>query len=230
MNRLGRIALLGALAGCGRFGFDPLSSGCETASTLFCDDFESGDLSRWLFRQGDVAITTPAHGGANAARASISEGPGFASLSVRAAAYALEPALYLRAWVYFPAEFTFEHTNLLTLQKSANAEQITVAIFADAVALYLNTSAELSREGGPIPRDTWSCLELDVTVDDVSGGVELRLGGSGPPVRVSGVDSVPFGGIDELILGITFAVDTQPAASLYLDDIVLAATPPGCGP
>ncbi|HUS27099.1 MAG TPA: hypothetical protein VMZ53_01270 [Kofleriaceae bacterium] len=221
-------------AGCGRVGFDPLAANADgslartcadISNVIACDDFETG-LDGWGVPPGIVVVSSPIHGGSGAIEVTIDAG-GSANLYVTPAAMAAASQLAARAWYYMPTNAALDHANVMTLQSVSNQLTAFVAGPAGNFNLYANMAGGiLSPAGAAIPRDRWFCMELDLVVGP-SGSAAMRIDGA-PAGTISNVDTRTPGGYTEWLVGVGFSLGTQPAFTFFIDDVVLATTPPGC--
>ena len=92
------------------------------------------------------------------------------------------------------------------------------------------TSSSASYSGPPIVRERWTCVELDVIVDDVAGSLEMRIDGVTEAMATS-IDTRLTNSYRVLQLGLPYAdYPGQGAITVYFDDVYLGRQPAGCGP
>ena len=234
-----------AMAACGRVGFDegrvafdaagdapPVPRACAIDGvTLFCDDFELPDLAGWDHAVADVArVGTPVRTGTGALRARIATGPEASWVGVAPPSFAAQPAVYLRVWAYVTGDSSLVQANLLTLLNSSTMEELTVLGYGDELRLWRHTSSDEGYAAGAVvQRDRWICIELDVTVDDVAGRIELRMDGTPAITDAGPVDTRVAGELEYLNLGLPWTDTAQGAATVHFDDVHLGTAPVGCG-
>jgi hypothetical protein len=199
---------------------------------IFCDDFETGDLSHWNGKIGGslasvtVDATQPYRGKYALDARSTPFGFGDLGLGGAGSAAATEgispsPAtLWVRAYVYHAAAPPpFEMVLALssgTLGFAAGAGQAgTWAVTQDDRA----SPDEISPV--PIALDHWTCVELGL--DETSHLVSLYIDGQKALAFTPARSTL----IRKLEAGLV-SVPSGPAAQVYLDDVALAASRIGC--
>jgi hypothetical protein len=210
-------------------GEDRATSAPCPAGAFFCDDFESGDLSRWgrfapsADDAGIVAVfstdasVTP-YQGSHALLAQRLGGTGAAEV-----AESIPPLaggmLAMRVYVYIAgASDTPPSTSLLALLARSDAgayEPYTTVDFFQSSGLVLGTNAYDSPDAGaqfggalPVGNGAWFCLEWDV----VAGGA-ATIFVDGRPSPASSLRTTV--GYNQMLLGITHA---DQAAIARFDD------------
>jgi hypothetical protein len=227
------IALLTA---CGRVGFETVDATSDVPrcrvddTTIFCDDFEGPDLTRWDVVTRVTRDSPVPHAGSGAARASITGAPDSAWLEATPAMLPELPRLSVRVWFYATAGSSLGHANLITLRNSASAEEVTIFWSAAELRAYVDTSSTASYPSTAfLQHERWTCVELDVVIDDTAGALELRVDGA-VAIQTSSFDTRVAGDFDQLKVGLNYsAAPQQLAATIYFDDVHLGATAVGCG-
>ncbi len=244
VNR-GWLAAAGLVAGCGRFGFAPrpqadahvavdgasydVSPMNCPAFAVFCDDFESGDLSRWADMDeagnGSVTVTSSmAHSGTFALH-----GVGPAAMAGGTAGNVLRPnaivsgPIAIREWMYAPQPMIgFDAVLQLGLPSTGY-----LLVAGDSVGNWvvdedvdLNIYDNYSSD--PAPVGVWTCIELDFNYPP-SGHFQLFVN------DVSEVDVLsqdPAPAYTEISVGV---IRAEPAGwDVFVDDVVVAQQHIGC--
>jgi hypothetical protein len=166
------------IAGCGRVAFDPVggnggdgsvASSCPTFA-LFCDGFESGDISAWSGRSVATGGTVVAsqehvHAGSFALDATM---PMLANGSVAAVLHDFPPAssgvIAVRVWIY-TLQPLIDYNAPLNFVDVFGHYALVAGAGPNWVISEKSTGGGLVNHfGTPIPPvDTWTCVELDVT-------------------------------------------------------------------
>jgi hypothetical protein len=204
------------------------------AGSIFCDDFETGDLGKWtatsIKQAGDsvvVQTTTKAHG-TYALKAIAS---GTASASVYAEAVEVftptAPPLALRANVYFPT--TLAHFDQVIALYENNASSTNeFSIGGDDQGYWVvseNEATAPDQRSDMVPTDAgkWHCVEL---VIDAAGMVTLYVDNHkliGPWARVT--TGISY---STLLVGVTRSVDANETA--FIDDVAVGPSRLYCPP
>jgi hypothetical protein len=229
-----------ALSGCGsddyvigRFRDDH----CQAyEGALVCSGFERPDLSEW----SDVIVVNQASVAQTDARAHEGEGAlhaasrGDESAGVVAAEFPAVTSgeVYLRAYVFVPAEPITETMNLFFLGDYAtpdpfagtdfNIERDALSIYSPGNAPDRVTSATL------FPRDRWVCFELAMTLSKDAGAVRVSLDGA-LGLEQTGMNTLPDGGVHLLRAGVDWSSLQTAPFDVYIDDLVVDTAPIGCG-
>ena len=203
------------------------------AGSLFCDDFESGNLSKWTgatvkLDAGSVGVqsTIEAHG-TWALRALANGAPGadvYANAEKDFAPTA--PPLAIRANVYFPT--TLQHfDHVIALYENGTGSIHAFAIGGDDNANWViaeneSTVPDHSSDMVPTGAGQWHCVEL---VIDAAGMVTLFVDNHqliGPFARASAVS------YSTLLVGVVRSVDADYVA--YIDDVAVGPSRLYCPP
>lgn len=239
--------MLVVLAACGRVAFDGVdapsadapsadapsadapSGGCP-AFSLFCDDFESGDFSRWTFTDVDapavlvVANTTPFQG---AFVLDANSPPNAVSLQASANYhFAVRSTGVLAGRFYFQLQTPL--ANYSSMIGFYDGDDDYVAIGGDEDANWV--ASEESTAGGLMdlrttiatpPTGSWNCAELVYTFAPAQ--LQLFVNGTAVidvPSTVSGASFL------RMLIGITRA--DAVGFHVLIDDVVLADQRIGC--
>lgn len=139
------------------------------------------------------------------------------------------PQFFVRMYVRVPEALTLTDVAILHLGGPADDVGINVDIQEeDRFELFLPENGD-SVDSSPsaFPRAQWTCLQLDVAVDDTAGSALLRLDGSAV-AQIEGVDTRPPNGVELFTVGADWSADTQAPGSLEFDDVALDTSPVGC--
>ncbi|MGZ3440886.1 MAG: LamG-like jellyroll fold domain-containing protein [Polyangia bacterium] len=206
---------------------------CPT-NAIFCDDFETGNLSKWTSSSvkqdaGTLGVqsTTKKHG-SYALRALANGMPGGDVYAEAERGFPpTAPPFALRANVYFPA--TLGHFDqLIAIYENPSGSINSFAIGGDGNNSIWEVSENESTAGDrlsdmvPTGAGQWHCVEL---VIDAAGMVDFYVDGHhliGPFARASAVT------YSTLLVGVTRSVDTDFTA--YIDDVAIAPTRLYCPP
>ncbi len=191
---------------------------------IACDDFN-----------GSKSGTTVAVAGATLTRDGYLEVATGASASAAHVSFngVTAGALYLRFSLYVPSG-----TSLVGLTVARLGALAVRSDFGVDLNLVRGGEVELSTSIGriagldtyTIPRDRWICVLLNSeTIDDRTGAAHAELDGA-RVVAATGLDTEPTGGISGAAAGSESVFTGQGAATLYVDNIVLASDPPGLCP
>ena len=231
------------LAGCGRLGFGdlgdagggdagggdvavfPLGEACPTFA-IFCDGFETGDVSAWTGNILTPGATLSAdndivHTGRFALAAdvpAISSGA-FAALDESYSSTSTG-MLAIRAWIYAPSSFG-EFSGPLILTDVGNVHQVLLS--GDLSMLWTVSEGGVDHHSTmSVVGATWSCVELDYTFG-TPATIDLYL----DDANIESVSAVDGGAdFDEVIVGVARA--SAAGEDAVVDDVVIALQHIGC--
>jgi hypothetical protein len=207
---------------------------CAAPGALVCDDFEGGQLPYWSVWLGPPAFGSlqgcVVHGGSRAL---------FVQANTPNQAQIVQPlptptgsgSLFLRTFVYLPSGQTLpDWTVLYEVWDSPTSatDKISLDLHADG-SLDANDSVAgggtISTGAITLPRDKWTCLELEVVVDKTNGAVRIHMddtqvAASASPMRTRGNQA-----FTTVLQG---AVVAAGSLSIYYDDFVAATQRVGC--
>jgi hypothetical protein len=207
---------------------------------IFCDDFETGNFSRWETANPPalpnvlevssakswrgkyamhVSVSDPADSGNTFY---VNAHQGFGALS--------SGTFALRAYVYVPAGSTYGAFFVLTHDTS----QTETVIFGPETCTNSTTTCLYSATVGSgvdiaanatvaLPTDQWNCVEWVVELGD-AGGVAGYVGG-GLVFQASGDTADPAGGFSAIDVGFMGALGGE---SVYIDDLAVSTQRLGC--
>lgn len=204
------------------------------ASSIFCDDFESGDLGKWtstsIKQAGDsvaVQSTTKAHG-TYALKAIASGASGASDYAEAVKVFTpTAPPLALRANVYFPTTLAhFDHVIALYQDNASSTNEFSIG--GDDQGYWVVSENEASapdQRSDMVPTDAgkWHCVEL---VIDSAGMVTLYVDNHkliGPWARVT--TGISY---STLLVGVTRSVDANYTA--FIDDVAVGPSRLYCPP
>lgn len=203
------------------------------AGAIFCDGFESGDISRWLWdseSNGTVVIQNASHyRGSYAMRGDwTADATAEAYLEARPLTGTRSGDLYLRGYFFMPSSTTFDSLNVYGVGEAGGANDSVVVTFrAGELGVYPSIPDRTYASSAAVPRDRWFCLELHIRVAD-SGSVELFLDGASILTQ-SAIDTLPALGYTRLTAGVDqYTPRTTPSGHMYFDELVLDDAPIGC--
>jgi hypothetical protein len=205
------------------------------ASARVCSGFERADLSDWsapmIERSGQIERTSVrTHSGSGALHASSTAMMSVAVLSASFAP-ALSGALYLRAYLYVPANLPTETMNILFLGNEASGAAfsgIDLNLQDGALQVYSSASDPQRQTGSlAIPRERWFCLRARIALDAADGAVQAYIDAA-LALDARGVDTLPSGGVQQLHAGIGWSSEQDAFFEIYFDDIVLDSVPVAC--
>ena len=246
------LALVVVLIGCGRVGFDPVTSATHCASgpcpdagfdteqvcpagSVVCGDFARGLGSFDVFgaEDGDIGVIVDAPGSATGAALELTHGDGGDGFVLAEARFEpiVDGTLYGRALLQVDADAAIpEYAVLLELDDgNANGEQkISVDLHADDSLNFVMTTAS-PHLGRPTKADTirrgeWTCLTFAIELADDGQAALTR--DHEELVHVDGEDTVPSGGHSRFSLGMTGP--SMRAGSVRFDAVALARSPLAC--
>ncbi len=213
-----------------------LDTACRGSTARLCESFEATRLpSSWFnaVGSGQVGLSTSTHArGARALEASISPSASSQALVGRTAfAGETSGSFYLRAHVFVTAAAVGAGQTLTLLGLGEAVPPyagVSMGISGTEVQLSLTTASQYPTSGGySFPTGSWQCVELAVSVSDFGGSASIKVGGS-TVVSASGLDTRPAAGISNMLAGILYASPNHPAASVYVDELMVARTPLPC--
>lgn len=202
---------------------------------IFCDGFETATPTApapWstVYESADSelsVVTSPVAFGRSASRSRVSTPREEATFSRNIAVG--EGELWVRLFVHVPSGSAVDGLGIVYLQGGTE----------DGVALQLRTggrldvwvgvepSTVLPGSGATVPLGRWACVEMHVTATDSDGAVSLYVDGA-PAATHGGRDMLPDGGFRELMVGIENTSDAQEPATVFVDEVALSRSRPGC--
>lgn len=201
---------------------------CVGAGVVFCDGFEDPPETRWdeVCQMAGTAVrdTTRHHGGASSLRVDI-QASGQAAVVVNPFTLA-DGELHMRAWFYVPSGPALEHLDVMNAF-NPTSDSLSALVFQEALGVWSQPAGDGADGTTSMPRDVWACLELKVDLDDVIGSMELSLGGVVMASFIA-ADTLPDNGITDVAFGIPHSEGSQPAISIWVDDVAVGTQPIGC--
>lgn len=214
----------------------PDDTACDDvhAGALFCDGFESAGFLAWdrlRTRDGTVTqSTTTRHRGMGAMHSQTTAGSGRADAEASPLSALSSGELWIRTYLYLPSGFDLVDMNVTTVHEAVSP-YVGVGmgmIAGDRPYIWFGTEGRSAHAPAvTVPRDRWTCWELHIVLDDVSGSADLSIDGVTVAME-TGVDTVPGGGMTILVSGLGYTDPTQSSAELFLDELVVDDAPIGC--
>jgi len=215
---------------------DALASSCAAEGALVCESFDRpfpAEYSTWQDETMSASIQNCEVLEGEGALHYESSAAGQSQTRIRLSAPVSSGPLHARFFVRLTAGTVLpEQLQLLELWESDGTSvpgRITVFLGGDGVPrVYVGASdTTLSPSASmPLPRDTWSCLELSVDVEATDGGAALALDGE-EVLSGSGFATLPAEPISVAVIEGQPTSDTE-GIELYLDELVIATAPIGC--
>ena len=215
----------------GPAGLDSTSCDDVHAGALFCDGFEGAPV--WTGQRMQSATVTVStenvYRGSSALKVSLAGGATSAG-----SFYAMNPLggittgkLYIRGYFYIPSGTPATHLLLLWAAGTGTPPANGVGYAVDNEFAYgeNNIKPVGFSAGVDVPRDKWTCLEMEIdigTTGNLSWTVDGAFGGG-----VGGND-VPTGGYQRFEVGVVDAPSTQAPIDVYVDEVVADTAPIGC--
>lgn len=210
----------------------PDPTGCDDlhAGALLCDGFESdADFAEWTENRGASETMTPVYRGDWAMRATSSTSDNTNYVFERFTDVT-SGELFVRTYVYLPSGSPAEHLVLAQLEEGgAPWDYAHVALRSGALRVgHRKGSTYVYRDGPPMPRDRWVCLELRVEVAS-AGTVQMFVDGASAASFSADTNlSRPY---STFYIGISYRGSSQTGtANVYMDEIVLSRSRIGCDP
>jgi hypothetical protein len=244
-----RLAVVLALAGCGRLGFDAAGDGMAAgagsdagaadgagpAQVLFSDDFETPIDGAWSYHTPSaVSESSVVHGGGAALQTTTANADDVSQAGKTFSAQGVNQGrIGARAWFYAPAGFTSGHIDLLRLHNALPNpyEEATIVTLNELVIYTLPIDKVQHSALGhlTLPADRWVCLELDIDIASTGGEIRMRCNDR-EIARVADIPTQLEGGYAGVDVGQAYLAAGQASGTtLYVDDVVVAAGAVGCG-
>jgi hypothetical protein len=206
----------------------PADDGCAFHPTaLFCSGFEDPTLAGFTTAGAvlPIVVSAPTFSGAGALRAETS-GADTESQAVYPISLTNSGMVYLRAWIFVPADAAIDSLRLVGVGDDTQSDWgSAVALSGGAVALETNGGV-VAGTGGPVPRDQWLCLTLEVSLDHGAGTLRASVNDS-VVAEASGLDTLAGGGAVRVWTGIERAPQAG-AATILTDQVLVDTQPVGC--
>lgn len=216
-------------------GVPPTGCTNDHAARLFCDGFESGDLSAWdttsVDDDGEVTlVNAPVYRGNFALRAtgpSVAAGRFNAKVQTPVFSLSASGDQWFRAYVFLTAasdqvelfEFTDanERTTLVIYHETATPNVHSHGWGADEV----NVTATQ-----PFPLMQWVCIELHTRIGTTDGAVELFVDGTSV-LQAGGLPTARPEGLTSIGVGVRWQSNGA-ARVVHYDEVVADTTRIGC--
>lgn len=204
-----------------------VAPGC--AGTLFCSSFVGGLAGFDTVQNGGVlAVASPGFDDTAALHPEIGEGSGTAYIHTALNQPGIGE-LYLRGYVRVAADAVIDDVAIFFLGPAGGFAGINVDLRSDdRFELFLpENGVSLISEPNAFVRDTWHCLQLQLTVDDLEGSATLRIDGQEVASQTA-LDTYPGENFDLFTVGIEWSMADQGPIDLLIDDVVLSQSPVEC--
>ena len=198
------------------------------AGALFCDDFESGDLSSWVPETIDGeagVVSTRAHGGTSAARFATTAAGGTARAHADLAATAAE--IHVRAWMYVPGTASEQLDVFYAYDESGYGAGYYLLTSRNSVGLWYGTDAGgewMESSSGAWPRDTWFCARARYRVGVGNAHFELWIDDT--RVVLDEAATLDIGPFRYFLTGISMR--PSGTTEVFVDDVVIDTAPVAC--
>jgi hypothetical protein len=226
-----------ALDGAVEAGRNELVDECSQlhAGALLCSGFEPEELTAdW-----DVAVTREATLARSTARSHLGAGSlhatteGASSYAIAIARFAAlrSGELFVRAYLYVPADQPTEIMNILFVGDDKRTEpfQGIDVNLQSGVPYVFSPQSNPTRHAGlfAIPRDRWFCLRARFVIDALQGSVQLYIDDQ-LALESRRFDTLPDDGIDVVRAGIDWSSEQAARFEIYFDDMVVDTAPVAC--
>jgi hypothetical protein len=231
-------AALIALAGCGRYGFEDAADNgvfaqacADIPGALVCSGFED-DGDGWTLeteRGGWFEATCPTpRTGSRCLVASVDSGGGAAARAWQRHPPIGSGMLYARAHLLVDGDVEIDGINVMALDAAGSNVYGPDLNLVDGgnLEVYLEEASLPSATIGPVPRGQWVCLQLAVLIDETNGSVVA--GYNSTTMERQGIDTFPDGAYDYVAVGLDWTSSRQGAATVAIDDVVVATSPLSC--
>jgi hypothetical protein len=196
------------------------------AGVVFCDGFESGDVSAWSSAvSGNAKVQGErVHNGSWALQVTTD---GARSASVGTSLRRLATgSFHARAWFFVPSDFVFHKAELLTVDGPPDGVEF--ILDEDEIRAYDDMAATTLTTQMSVLHNQWFCIQLHVGISQSAGTVTLDLN-IHQVSAASALDTLPAAdGYTFLDVGIANPTNGQGPATIYIDDVVVSTQPLGC--
>ena len=210
---------------------------CAYPGALVCDDFEGGQEPYWK-----VIVNAPAqasletclvHGGSHALWA-LPSGTDNVQVQEQLSPTIAAGSLFMRTFAYLPSSTTLPAWTVLAEVRDSPTSwtnKLSLDLQADSSIVINNWAGagqqktSLTSPAALLPRDRWTCIELEIVVDKTNGATRLYLDDMQVITSVGNIRTVGTKALTTVSLG---AVIADGSAELYHDDFVVATQRIGC--
>jgi hypothetical protein len=211
---------------------------CAYPGALLCDDFEDGQEPYWT-----VVANAPAqasletclvHGGSHALWAHPASAASGVQLQEQLSPTVGSGGLFVRTFLYLPSSTPLPIWSVIyEVWDSPTSwnNKISIDLQADGTVTLNNWAGagqqktSLTSSTALIPRDQWTCMELEIGVDKVSGSTRLYLDDTQVITSTGNIRTRGTRAFSTVSMG---AVTGDNALDLYQDDFVVATQRIGC--
>jgi hypothetical protein len=210
--------------------------GAQHAAALVCAGFESQDVTTgWdgtsIENAGALEHTTAKHHSGSGALHATSRAAESAATVVANFTPVRSGTLYLRGYLYLPADLPTHTMNIFFLGDDPGVDEffgIDVNLESGAVQVY-SPQSDLQRHTGnvTVPRDRWFCFRLSMTVSADRGQVQAFIDDR-LALDASNLATLPPAGVRTFRAGIDWSSETASVFEIYMDDLVVDTAPVDC--
>jgi hypothetical protein len=207
------------------------------AAPALCDGFETGPATFWnapLSSGGTSSTTTDT---AHAFRGTHSlhvtndavDAAGDLVFATLDEVQFLPTSLYVRAYLYVPSAFPTEPGGILNYEQRASPfQQIVMDLDSQSFTVFDSIdSSSQHATGEVIPYDQWFCVEWSV-VEGQKGATSVKVNDQTLSGLTMAVNTMATPAFDQLALGLISTVANTPARELWIDEVIIDASPIGC--
>jgi hypothetical protein len=202
------------------------------AFALFCDDFESGDFSKWdapYTEGGSSTVKVEAQGAWSGNWAALAVGSGGVTYRPKTFGPFTSGMVAFRAYFFAPTTLV-PHIYFFWLHRAGTGDadyNIGFDNFSGPgrwTVFNKNTGNAYDMVGSTAP-GVWHCIEVDVTLDGATDVVDFYLDGAGP--QTTNITTGAATSLGELSIGVTYQT-VSTANTWLIDDVVIATQHIGC--
>lgn len=201
---------------------------------VFCDGFEDPSFAIWshsIQQNGTLEQSTSrVRTGSGSLRARTNyatTSETAARLGIRAVDHMTSGNLWARFYYYVPSAVVVssEFSTGVLSEVEPPYYGFSLTVTSDGVAIA--SEAYRNRSTTTFPRDQWVCVEMHALIADSGGSWGGFINGA-PFARTSDRDTRPDRGYTTFDVGIHYAPAGQGAVEVFVDDVVVATSRPGC--
>lgn len=199
------------------------------ADALVCEGFESGVGFATKVESGDLVVTDArAMSGRSSLYAYTTESETFAEI-IPSFSPVTSGMLYYRAYYYIPQMRAKLIKVVGFKQGSVNIVDVnfTGDLQVDAY-FHLSGNVRYKSDAGAVPEGQWFCLRASYDVSDQDGNVDIWIDDQRVVSTPGGLNTASDAGLDSLVIGIAWSEEATGINEVYVDNVVLSASPVAC--